>query len=93
VAEDGRGLWVRAYVTREGSWRTECIHRVGKRNTRGASSESHTEAEARDAMAKLVTTAEKLGWRRRQRAGGFVRKADAFSLSNLPKPSKPTAKK
>jgi hypothetical protein len=77
-------LWLRALRTKTG-WRTETIHRVGKKNSRGMTAEHSTADAARAALEKLAVAAIKAGWTRNEsRGGGFARKADAFA--SLPKP-------
>jgi hypothetical protein len=84
----GAVLWIRAYRTRD-AWRTEVVHRVGKKNVRGASHEHATLELARAAVDGLAATAAKAGWMRREsRGGGFRRAPDSFSAAALPKPRK-----
>lgn len=83
VGEAGDSMWLRAYATKAG-WRTEAVHRVGKKNTRGASAEHATLELARAAVEALARAAEKAGWARRERrGGGFVRRPDAFTAAGL----------
>jgi hypothetical protein len=70
---------------------TYAIHTTGpkgKRVSKRGMTSSHSDvAAARAAADRLIADAEKNGWKRAQRGGGFVAKEDAFS--QLPKPAKP----
>jgi hypothetical protein len=55
--------------------------------TRGATEQHAGEATARAAWERPATNAEKTGWKKRERAGGFAGKPDAFTPTTLPKPA------
>src|SRR5262245_25088420 len=78
-------LELRAWATRSG-WRSDVVHRVGKRASRGATQDHPTAEAARTTVEQLAAKAEKDGWTRRQARGGFARKADEFDAKNLPRP-------
>jgi hypothetical protein len=93
---DGATLRIMALRRADGSAITFAIHGVkdGKKrkNTRGAS-ETHPNLDrAKVAMEKLAATAIKAGWVKKERAGGFARKPDAFDAAHLPAPGKKGAR-
>jgi uncharacterized protein involved in type VI secretion and phage assembly len=87
----GSRLEARLERRRDGSWRTLARHVVGsgksKRIARGASETHADEKSARAAQEKLVATALKQGWTRRESRAGFSAKPDAFDALHLPKPA------
>jgi hypothetical protein len=65
----------------------------GKRtNVRGATELHGNEAAAQAAVDRMVASAIKLGWVRREGRRGFVARPDAFDAAHLPAASR-TAKK
>jgi hypothetical protein len=59
-----------------------------RKNTRGASGTHPSLDRAKVAMERLAATAVKAGWVKKERAGGFARKPDAFDAAHLPAPGK-----
>jgi hypothetical protein len=91
---DGHGsrLKISVKAKKDGTATTFAVHSTkggaGKKwvNVRGAT-EHHAGVEAaRVEFEKLVATALKAGWVRRERSGGFKAKPDAFDASHLPSP-------
>ncbi len=70
---------------------TFAVHTVGKKNSRGVTERHATWEGATIHQDKLAARAVKDGWVQRQQAGGFARKADAFT--ELPKPATKPSKK
>jgi hypothetical protein len=89
---DGATLRIMALRRSDGSAITFAVHGVkdGKKrkNTRGASETHPSLDRAKVAMEKLAATAVKAGWVKKERAGGFARKPDAFTATSLPAPGK-----
>jgi hypothetical protein len=85
---DGATLRIMALKRADGSAITFAVHTVkdGKKrkNTRGATEQHPSLDKAKVAMEKLAATALKAGWVKKERAGGFARKPDAFTSSSLP---------
>jgi hypothetical protein len=67
-------------------YRTEVIHRVGKKNSRGATQEHATIEQARATISRAVADAKKSGWQVPAGKAGFHRPPDQFVT--LPKPAK-----
>jgi hypothetical protein len=84
VSASGELLRLRAHRVKTG-WITDVTHRVGKKNTRGATQHHATPEAARTAIEAVATRAAKAGWERRETR--IVRKEDAFDLAHLPTPS------
>jgi hypothetical protein len=85
VGDKDELLHLVAHKTKTG-WRTEAVHHLGKgKRSRGATQQHATIDQARAAVEKLASAAEKAGWKRKT-GRSFERVPDAFGLDALPKP-------
>ena len=84
-------------IRKDGTVGTYVTHRILKddgkleKSKRGATSEHASVADAHTAIAAGIAIAVKKGWQERKGgppSGGFRARPDAFSIDNLPSPSK-----
>lgn len=95
----GEEVIVSAYATKTGwtsqatRYREPAVKGKKRSGERGATSEHANITAARAAVDKVVAAFVKAGWTKPEPKafGGFARKADAFTLSSIPKA--PSAKK
>jgi hypothetical protein len=86
---------ITAYQTKAGwtsaatRYREKAVKGKKRQGERGASAQHANADAAKAAIEKLAAAFVKNGWTRPERKalGGFVRKPDAFTISNIPKPS------